>query len=355
VRAAEHLRVLLVRTHAAGSWGVHAEPRGGVRRSGRRARQPDPGIPHRGRAAPEAAPGILSRHVPRLAGAAPGRPHQGAYRRRGRAPRTPRADERARRPDRAAGRRSHQSPGGRRGSVQSCGARHHSGQETVRRGVARRPSRGAPAGHSLELHHAVRPRGDDGGPRGPPARAAGAPGRDQRVPHLHPPGVPPGPQRAGGGSGQNRHGHHRLRRLEEHCRGAARARQHPARQDPLADGDAVHLSGGPHLRVRRPRGHRRLRAGLPRGRRRYADVARLRSGRLPHPRGGVERDSLYRTVRTFEDWAPTDPGRKPGVPGVPGVRPQGPEGPTFQISHRPRARARGQRELPVLSAVDGAE
>src|SRR6266568_4777993 len=66
----------------------------------------------------------------------------------------------------------------------------------------------------------------------------------------------------------------------------------------------------------------------------------------------VERDSLYRTVRTFEDWVPAEPGVRPGVPGV---RPEGPEGPTFEISHRPRARARGRRTLPVLSAVDGAE
>jgi aminodeoxyfutalosine synthase len=60
----------------------------------------------------------------------------------------------------------------------------------------------------------------------------------------------------------------------------------------------------------------------------------------------VERDSLYQTVRTFEDW----------VPGQASVRAQGPEGPTFAIAHRPRARARGGRRLPVLSgAVDGAE
>src|SRR5207253_3759921 len=59
----------------------------------------------------------------------------------------------------------------------------------------------------------------------------------------------------------------------------------------------------------------------------------------------VERDSLYRTVRTFEDW----------VPGQTAARPEGPEGPTFAISHRPRALARGQRGLPVVSAVDGAE
>src|SRR5437870_2693139 len=59
----------------------------------------------------------------------------------------------------------------------------------------------------------------------------------------------------------------------------------------------------------------------------------------------AERDSLYHTVRTFEDW----------VPAEPAVRPQGPEGPAFQISHRAKARARGQRSLPVLSAVDGSE
>src|SRR5713226_932142 len=60
----------------------------------------------------------------------------------------------------------------------------------------------------------------------------------------------------------------------------------------------------------------------------------------------VERDSLYQTVRTFQDWVP---GQRP-------ARPEGPEGPTFAIAHRPRAQARGGRRLPVLSgAVDGAE
>ena len=81
----------------------------------------------------------------------------------------------------------------------------------------------------------------------------------------------------------------------------------------------------------------------------YDQIVSLIRGAGKEP---VERDSLYRTVRTFEDWVPTDPGREPGVPGV---RPGGPEGPTFAISHRPRARARGQRGLPVVSAVDGAE
>ena len=60
----------------------------------------------------------------------------------------------------------------------------------------------------------------------------------------------------------------------------------------------------------------------------------------------VERDSLYHTVRTFEDW----------VPGEGSARPEGPEGPTFAIAHRPRAQARGGRKVPVpAGAVDGAE
>jgi hypothetical protein len=81
----------------------------------------------------------------------------------------------------------------------------------------------------------------------------------------------------------------------------------------------------------------------------YDQVVSLICGAGKEP---VERDSLYRTVRTFKDWAPTDPARKPGIPEV---RSQGPEGPTFQISHRPRARARGQRGLPVLQGIDSAE
>jgi len=58
----------------------------------------------------------------------------------------------------------------------------------------------------------------------------------------------------------------------------------------------------------------------------------------------VERDSLYQTVRTFEDWVP---GRAP-------ARPEGPAGPSFKIVHRRAAAARGGRggrALPVLASV----
>src|SRR5439155_26197625 len=73
----------------------------------------------------------------------------------------------------------------------------------------------------------------------------------------------------------------------------------------------------------------------------YDQVVSLIRGAGKQP---AERDSLYQTVRMFEDW----------VPAVPGVRPRGPKGPTFQISHRLQAGARGRR-LPVLSAVDASE
>jgi len=74
----------------------------------------------------------------------------------------------------------------------------------------------------------------------------------------------------------------------------------------------------------------------------YDQIVTLIRGAGKEP---VERDSLYQTVRTFEDWVPV------AVP----ARPAGPEGATFHISHRPQAHARGGRALPVLSAVDAAE
>jgi aminodeoxyfutalosine synthase len=55
----------------------------------------------------------------------------------------------------------------------------------------------------------------------------------------------------------------------------------------------------------------------------------------------VERDSLYRTVRTFEDW----------TPGPRAGRPEGPEGPTFQVEPRAHARGKGKRQLPVVAGV----
>jgi len=73
----------------------------------------------------------------------------------------------------------------------------------------------------------------------------------------------------------------------------------------------------------------------------YDQIIELVRGAGKEP---VERDSLYQTVRTFEDW----------VPGRASARPAGPAGPSFKIEHRRAAAARGQgrgRALPVLSSV----
>ncbi|HET7789629.1 MAG TPA: aminofutalosine synthase MqnE [Gemmatimonadales bacterium] len=72
----------------------------------------------------------------------------------------------------------------------------------------------------------------------------------------------------------------------------------------------------------------------------YDEIVTLVRGAGKTP---VERDSLYQTVRTFEDW----------TPGQALSRAQGPEGPTFHIDHR--ANAAGRRRLPVLSGVEQAE
>jgi aminodeoxyfutalosine synthase len=68
----------------------------------------------------------------------------------------------------------------------------------------------------------------------------------------------------------------------------------------------------------------------------YDDIIGLIRGAGKTP---VERDSLYQTVRTFEDW----------VPGQQVVRPQGPEGPTFHIETRTEVRGKGKRMLPVTT------
>jgi aminodeoxyfutalosine synthase len=66
----------------------------------------------------------------------------------------------------------------------------------------------------------------------------------------------------------------------------------------------------------------------------YDEIVSLIRGAGKEP---VERDSLYATVRTFEDWVPGQRGTHP-------ARAAGPEGPTFKIAHR--------RALPVLDGVE---
>ncbi len=76
----------------------------------------------------------------------------------------------------------------------------------------------------------------------------------------------------------------------------------------------------------------------------YDEIVTLIRGAGKEP---VERDSLYQTVRTFEDYVPK--------PQAAPVRPEGPapQGSLFQIEHRVRAAARSKQ--PVATAVDGAE
>lgn len=75
----------------------------------------------------------------------------------------------------------------------------------------------------------------------------------------------------------------------------------------------------------------------------YDEIIGLIRGAGKEP---VERDSLYQTVRTFEDWQP----------GQAVAHPQGPapQGALFQISPRTHAKVRGSR-MPAASVVDGAE
>src|SRR5258708_24933314 len=73
----------------------------------------------------------------------------------------------------------------------------------------------------------------------------------------------------------------------------------------------------------------------------YDEIIGLIRGAGKEPAG---RDSLYQTVRTFEDWTP-----RQAV-----AHPEGPAGPTFKIEHRPQAGVR-KPSLPVVSGVDSAE
>jgi aminodeoxyfutalosine synthase len=71
----------------------------------------------------------------------------------------------------------------------------------------------------------------------------------------------------------------------------------------------------------------------------YDQIVELIRGAGREP---VERDSLYRPVRSFEDW----------IPGQAQARPAGPEGPTFHIDHRQSTAPK--RRLPVVPAGSGS-
>ena len=205
LRAAEYLRLLLVRPDAEGGGRLHPVAGGGLPRGGAGARDADPRVPHRGRAASQAPAELLHGHAARAQGASPAGAHQGADRGRDRPPGPHRADHRARG---AAWRCSEAGltslPGGGAEVFSTAvratiAERKLTGEEWIR--VHRDGPR---AGHPHQLHHALRPRRDRGGSDRAPDHAARAAGRHRRLPHLHPAGLSPRPQRARRGDGARR-------------------------------------------------------------------------------------------------------------------------------------------------------
>ena len=145
--------------------------------------------------------------------------HQGAHRGRDRAPRADREDLRARGAGRAARRRG--SPACRaaapRCSAPPCAPRSPSGSSPARSGsgcTAIAHELGIPTNCTMLYGH-VETAEDRIEHLAHAARPAG---RDRRLPHLHPAGLPSRPQRAGRGAGPGGHRHDRLRGPEEHRR-----------------------------------------------------------------------------------------------------------------------------------------
>ena len=214
---------------------------------------------------------VLRRHDARPAGGVPRRAHQGAHRRRDRAPRPHRegvASATSWWRSQDAG--PHTLPGG--------GAEVFS--TAVRATIADRKL----AGDGVDRACTGRRTRSASRPTARCCTATSRPLADRvehllmlrdlqdetrRVPDVHPAGLPSRPQRAGraawGAAGTARPWAWTTSRTSPI--GRLFARQHPARQDALADGDAVRLAGGAGLRLRRHRGHGRLRARLPRRRR----------------------------------------------------------------------------------------
>ena len=93
---------------------------------------------------------------------------------------------------RGAGRRRTRQPARRRGrDLPSRGPRADLRRQGLDRELAQRPPHGPPARAALERDDALRPHRRPEAPDRPPGPAPRAPGRDRRVPDLHPAGVPP--------------------------------------------------------------------------------------------------------------------------------------------------------------------
>ena len=204
----------------------------------------------------------------------PRRPHQGADRGRDRPPGADREDLASARCCIAhAGGGTHQPPRRRRGGVQHGGARHHRGAEADRArsgsgSIARRTSSASrptarcstatwrPRRTGSSTWSMLRALQDETGGFLTYIPLAYHPDHNELGEEL-------------GRVGTATTGYEDLKNIAV---GAAVPRQHPAREDPLADGDAVPVADRAQLRLRRRRGHGGLRADLSRGRRAHRDA-----------------------------------------------------------------------------------
>src|SRR3569623_2435085 len=162
--------------------------------------------------------------------------------------------------------------------------------------MAGRAPAGAPAGHAVQLHHAVRPHRDGRGSRRSPAAPARAAGRDGRLPDVPPAGLPPRQQRADEAArADGRRGPAPLRGV------APAAAQHPAHQGLLDHAGREDGPDGAVVRRGRPGRHRAGGEDLSHGRGRDAadhDATRDRAPgpqRRPHP--GRTRHAVQRGRR----------------------------------------------------------
>ena len=245
LRAAEHLRLLLVRAHAEGRGRVHPLARGGLRtRRSRRAACRRASSTSSAGSHPKLRLELLHRHAPRA---------QGAPSRTCTSRRSPRS-------------RSRTSRGSRRSASATCSSRCGGGARpacpaaaprcsapAVRATIAERKLTGeewirvhrdrARARHPHQLHDALRPRRDRARTGSSTSRCC-ATLQDETGGFLTyiPLAYHPDHNELGEELGRVGTATTGLRGPQEHRRRAAVPRQRPAHQDPLAHGDAVPLA-----------------------------------------------------------------------------------------------------------------
>ena len=201
------------------------------------------------------------------------------------------------------------APGRRRRGVRRPRAQADRARQGASRQLDRHPPRGTRVGHPHALHDALRPRRDLRGADRPPASPARPPGRDRRLPGLHPAAVP---SREHGLRAARLALLDRLRRPAHDRRLAPHARQHPEREGVLDhDLDAARPGGAPLRRERHP-GHGHGGADRPCRRRRDAAGGEGAEPGLADPRGGPGARAARHALQHRED-ASRDPAAGPDL------------------------------------------